>query len=131
MSEHIREDRLNDYVDDLLCREERAEVERHLVGCAGCTAEVARLRNLVAGLGALPVQMAPESDLLSGIHAAIDSGTVEAARKRNAEGVRNGGGTGTGAREQNDVRGRFRFGFHTPSAFRFRSVSGVPLSIAA
>lgn len=73
MNEHVRDERLNDYVDDLLCREERAEIERHLTACEDCRAEVARLRNLVTDINALPVGIAPERDLLAGINARIDA----------------------------------------------------------
>lgn len=47
MNSHPREDRLHDYVADLLCREERAEVEHHLVRCEACQAVVKRLRDRV------------------------------------------------------------------------------------
>lgn len=82
MNEHVRDDRLNDYVDDLLCREERAEIERHLIACVDCRAEVARLRNLVADIGALPLGVAPGRDLLAGINARIDAGAPAAAPLR-------------------------------------------------
>ncbi|MHB1169192.1 MAG: anti-sigma factor family protein [Longimicrobiales bacterium] len=45
MNGHLREDRLHEYVEDLLCREERAEVEKHLVRCEQCRAVVKRLRD--------------------------------------------------------------------------------------
>lgn len=73
MNEHIRTDRLNDYVDDLLCREERAEIERHLVVCDACSREVGALRDLLSDVGALPSTRRPERDLLPGIHARIDT----------------------------------------------------------
>lgn len=80
MNEHLRDDRLNDYVDDLLCREERAEVERHLIGCAECSTEVARLRNLLADLGALPGGIVPERDLLAGIRERTSDAVPEPVR---------------------------------------------------
>jgi anti-sigma-K factor RskA len=79
MNEHVRDDRLNDYVDDLLCREERAEVERHLLGCGRCRADVARLRDLVTDLGTMPTSAVPERDLLAAIHARIDAATAAGA----------------------------------------------------
>jgi anti-sigma factor RsiW len=79
MSEHPREDRIQDYVDDLLCREERAEVEQHLVSCAACQAEVASLRDLVTGLHAIDRDVRPDRDLLAGINTAIDEATEPAA----------------------------------------------------
>ena len=45
MNGHLREDRLHEYVEDLLCREERAEAEKHLVRCEQCRAVVKRLRD--------------------------------------------------------------------------------------
>lgn len=47
MNSHPRNDRLREYVEDLLCREERAEVEHHLVRCDECRAVVKRLRDRV------------------------------------------------------------------------------------
>lgn len=75
---HLPVHRLHDYLDNLLCREERAEVERHLAVCAPCRDEVARLRDLLAELAVLPPAERPERDLLPGIHAAIDA---EASRR--------------------------------------------------
>ncbi len=72
MNEHVREDRLHDYVDDLLCREERIEVELHLNGCEQCRSEVAALRDLVSSLHGVPESIEPSSDLLAGIHARLD-----------------------------------------------------------
>jgi anti-sigma factor RsiW len=76
MSNHLREDRIQDYVDDLLCREERAEVERHLLDCAVCQAEVAALRDLVSDLHGVPGSIEPDRDLLAGINARIDAGAA-------------------------------------------------------
>lgn len=84
MSEHIREDRLHDYVDDLLCREERAEVERHLLACPDCQREVARLRDLLAGLARMPARARPSAELLPGIHAGMDAAERRARRARHA-----------------------------------------------
>lgn len=80
MNEHIRPDRLQDYVDDLLCREERAEVERHLLTCEECAREVGALRDLVAELHALPLAHAPARDLRPDIRAAIDAAPPAAGR---------------------------------------------------
>jgi anti-sigma factor RsiW len=78
MTEHLREDRINDYVDDLLCREERAEAEQHLLVCDVCQAEVAALRNLAAGLGGVAQEISPSRDLLSGINERIDAAASDA-----------------------------------------------------
>ena len=84
MSAHLREDRLHDYVDDLLCREERAEVERHLVSCAHCQRDVARLRDMLASLASLPSGVAPDGDLLPGVHAGIAAASARTRRLRRA-----------------------------------------------
>jgi len=70
---HPEPDRLQDYVDEVLGREERAELEAHLDTCAECTAQVAGERELRRALAALPRSIAPERDLLAGINAAIDA----------------------------------------------------------
>jgi anti-sigma factor RsiW len=74
MNEHLREDRIQDYVDDLLCHEERAEVEQHLLVCATCQADVAALRDLVTGLRVMEPAVLPERDILAGINAGINAG---------------------------------------------------------
>lgn len=73
MSTHPGAERLQDYVDDLLCREELAELEAHLAGCRDCTAEVLGERELRRALADLPCSIMPERDLLAGINAAIDA----------------------------------------------------------
>ncbi len=82
MSDHIRSERLQDFVDDLLCREERAEVERHIVACDECARQVGALRDLVAELGTLPLALAPERDLLPQINEQIDAGATADAEWR-------------------------------------------------
>lgn len=77
MSNHLREDRIQDYVDDLLCREERAEVEQHIIQCAVCQDEIAAYRNLVADLRDSPREIEPQQDLLAGINARIDALAAE------------------------------------------------------
>jgi len=86
MSAHPEAGRLQDYFDDLLCREERAELEAHLAGCRECTAEVLGARELRRGLAELPRSILPERDLLPGINAAID--TAEARSPRSQEWVK-------------------------------------------
>ena len=39
-------DRLSEYLDDELPPRERAELERHLLGCAECSGTLAELRQL-------------------------------------------------------------------------------------
>lgn len=71
---HPAEDRLQDYIDDLLCREERAELEQHLVQCSACTTHVREARALGAALRALPRSIEPPPHVLAGIHERIDAG---------------------------------------------------------
>ena len=57
------EERLNDYLDRLLAEPERAGVERHLEGCAGCREYFAALRSLRERTDALPRSLEPAGDL--------------------------------------------------------------------
>lgn len=70
---HPGEDRLYDYIDDLLCREERAELEQHLAHCEPCTKLVRAERELRRELAALPRSIEPPPELLAAIHAEIDA----------------------------------------------------------
>jgi hypothetical protein len=79
---HPGADRLQDYLDDLLCREDRAELEAHLAGCRDCTAEVLGERELRRALADLPRAITPERDLLAGINAAIDAAEGDVAFAR-------------------------------------------------
>jgi anti-sigma factor RsiW len=74
MTTHLNEATLNALVDDELDDVARVRVETHLSGCADCAADVAAMRALHRDVGALPRGIAPERDLLPGIHAAIDGG---------------------------------------------------------
>lgn len=71
---HPREDRIRDYLDELLCREERAELEAHLAGCVQCTAHVRAERELQRSLRALPTEITAPAGMLEGIHARIAAG---------------------------------------------------------
>ena len=55
--------KLNEYVDGTLATRDRASVEAHLAGCAGCRAAVAELRRLVAEARQLPATITPPRDL--------------------------------------------------------------------
>jgi anti-sigma factor RsiW len=55
---HPKDD-LTAYLDGALAPARRAEVEAHLVGCAACRAEHARLAVTVTALGALPLPPEP------------------------------------------------------------------------
>jgi anti-sigma factor RsiW len=63
MNAHIPGDRLGDYLDGELTREEAIDLELHLVGCPDCREELLRLRRLTGDLSALPRRVAPARDL--------------------------------------------------------------------
>jgi anti-sigma factor RsiW len=63
-------DRLSEYLDGELADGERRELERHLAGCAGCTAVLDELRWVVARARALD-DRPPANDLWPGIAAMI------------------------------------------------------------
>jgi predicted anti-sigma-YlaC factor YlaD len=60
-------DRLDDYVDGILAREDLHAVELHLADCAACAEEERSLRALLARTAALPREMSPSRDLWPGI----------------------------------------------------------------
>lgn len=74
MSEHPAEDRLNDYVDDLLPAGERAEVAAHVRRCEPCGEEIRRLEAVLARLHALPRVLPVGEDLRPGIRSRIGLG---------------------------------------------------------
>ncbi len=72
MNGHIDEARSNDYVEGILTEDSTREVEAHLAACEECTAQVERLRSLLADLADLPTEAAPSRDLWAGIHARME-----------------------------------------------------------
>lgn len=80
---HPDETRVQDYLDDLLCREDRAELEQHLAACAECTALVLRARDLQRALRELPRELTAPAHLRAAINARIDERPL-----REAEGGR-------------------------------------------
>lgn len=66
---------VDDFVDDELKPELRAEVERHLADCPACRCSVEELRELQRSVAALPDGIAPPRDLLPGIRDAVRRGT--------------------------------------------------------
>ena len=78
MNEHLSETRINDYLDGVLGAADHADLEAHVRVCASCHNEVEATRQLLAALHALPQGIAPERDLLPGIHQAIDREQVVA-----------------------------------------------------
>ncbi len=63
---------LNDYVDGTLDRDAMSSIDKHLNGCAECSAELDSLRALVAATGALPRSVLPDDDLWTDLKASID-----------------------------------------------------------
>ncbi len=53
-AEHLSEEIVQEYLDDVLGLEARARVERHLAACARCAAEMDAWQTLFSGLGELP-----------------------------------------------------------------------------
>jgi anti-sigma factor RsiW len=62
---------LSAFVDSELPAARRAEVEAHLAGCASCRARVAELRQLTAGLAAMP-KAQPDRQFLAGVRDRLD-----------------------------------------------------------
>ena len=67
---------LDDLLDGDLPEGQRRKVEDHLRGCAECRTSEARLRALLARVGALPRSLAPARDPWSGIVSRITAGEV-------------------------------------------------------
>jgi len=65
------EERVNDYLDDMLEPEQRAGVERHLEGCEGCRELLRALRSLRERAAALPPGLEPERDLWPDIRVSL------------------------------------------------------------
>ena len=76
MIDHPSGERMDAYLDDELAPADRARVEAHIATCSPCAAELEALRALIADIGRLPAAIAPERDLLPGIHAAVEQGAV-------------------------------------------------------
>ena len=51
---HLTDELLNEYLDDVLDSDTRAQAEAHLAACDDCAARLAALRSLFADLDALP-----------------------------------------------------------------------------
>jgi len=79
MSGHIPTERMHDLVDGLVPDAEREPLETHLRACASCRDEVAKLRELVGALGALPGAAAVPDGLWAGIEARIEGTSPGAA----------------------------------------------------
>lgn len=51
---HLTENQLNEYLDNMLDHDSRQQAETHLAGCAQCRAELSELETLFYTLGELP-----------------------------------------------------------------------------
>ena len=58
------EAKLNEHVDGAQAAPDRASLEAHLSGCAGCRAAIAELRSLSASAASLPRSIEPGRDLI-------------------------------------------------------------------
>jgi anti-sigma-K factor RskA len=67
-------ERLDDYLDGTLPRDEERRLERHLAECADCREEERTLRAIVAQASALPAERAPSRDLWPGIRERLVAG---------------------------------------------------------
>jgi hypothetical protein len=75
---------LNDYVDDALGRDERADVERHLTTCVQCRLTVDELRELARHVSSLP-PMEPPARAWRRIERNLDRETDRGARLQTRE----------------------------------------------
>src|SRR4051812_31502339 len=65
-------DRLSEYVDDEISREERRAIEAHLETCADCREVLSEIRSVVAPAGALE-DTAPANDLWPAVAARVSA----------------------------------------------------------
>ncbi len=72
MSDHIAEERVHDYVDDMLSPDERRDVAAHLAGCAPCRAEVDAVTALRNAARALAPGIAPAVDFWPSIASRLE-----------------------------------------------------------
>lgn len=72
MTDHVSDERLQDYVDGRLDPKDGAAVEAHVGECDACATELAELRALLARIAALPGEIQPPHDLLPELHARLE-----------------------------------------------------------
>ncbi len=70
------EERLNDYLDDLLTGAERQEVEGHLEDCGVCQETLGAMRSLRQATTALPESLEPPRDLWPGVRRNLPGGAT-------------------------------------------------------
>ena len=88
MHAHPDDVTLDAYVEELLEPVARAAIDAHLAACARCRDEVARQRELLGALHALPRTIEPDVDLRAAIRADVRAGAADAARRRRARSLR-------------------------------------------
>ncbi len=72
MTHHEIQERLDEFLDGMLLREEARLVETHLASCEMCRREKEALAELLARAGELPREIAPPRDLWPQIEARLD-----------------------------------------------------------
>ena len=77
MTEHISDERLNNWLDGTIERHEQREIEEHIAGCAACGAEADRLRRVIARVRDVP----KEITVPPGVWRAVESRMSEEGAK--------------------------------------------------
>jgi anti-sigma factor RsiW len=85
MSDHVTIERLSDYLDGVLARNDATALERHVKTCAPCARDLSRLRALLAEARVLPREIDPPPAVWSSIRESLDARKVTALpRNRSA-----------------------------------------------
>jgi anti-sigma factor RsiW len=71
ITEHVSFDRLCELADHVLAPDDRAVIERHLVTCVACRAELAKLRALLDHAAALPSSVEPPAEAWEALRAQL------------------------------------------------------------
>jgi len=77
MTEHISIERMNEALDGLLVTADMEALERHILGCAACRNDYARLSETVMALRALPRSATAPDEAWAGIASRIHSSTSD------------------------------------------------------
>ena len=72
LSEHVSFETLNDYVDGVIDAATIVRVDKHLANCAGCSAELSSMKELIASTAALSRSVLPEDDMWTDLKASIE-----------------------------------------------------------
>jgi hypothetical protein len=72
MTMHPSWEVLNDYVDGVLTRDERAAAAVHLDDCAECRQQVAELRSLIAAASSVPDEGSPPDEVWAGLRSELE-----------------------------------------------------------